>query len=146
MPAVWLNGSVVDDGQALISPLDRGFALADGVFETIRIANRRPLWLADHVARLKTGAATLGIPFDYEARDMELAVAQLAEAFEPPDAAVRITLTRGPSSRRGLWPPGEPVCPTLLITISQHKRRSGVRHGRQRLSAHRGSVDYATPG
>jgi branched-chain amino acid aminotransferase len=118
MVSAWLNGSIVESGQAYISLSDRGFTLADGVFETIRTARARPLWFADHLARLKNSAATLGIPLEHDDRKVEAAIVQLLETSEQADSAVRITLTRGPSSKRGLWPPGEPVHPTLLITVA----------------------------
>jgi branched-chain amino acid aminotransferase len=118
MAAVWLNGRIVESGQAYISLSDRGFTLADGVFETIRAAGNRPLWFADHLARLKHSAATLGIPLEHDDCEIEAAVVQLLETSAQADSAIRITLTRGPSSKRGLWPPGEPVQPTLLITIA----------------------------
>ena len=36
MGVVWLNGSVVDQNDARVLVADRGFTLADGIFETIK--------------------------------------------------------------------------------------------------------------
>jgi branched-chain amino acid aminotransferase len=124
MPPLWLNGRVVEAGAAQIAPSDRGFLLADGVFETIRVSAGELLWLGDHLARLHAGAALLGIPAplsdDAIAAGLQSLVeaSGLVEGSGLADVAVRLTLTRGPSSRRGLWPPDEPAAPTLLGTVA----------------------------
>ena len=59
---LWLNGALLPADEPRLSAFDRGFALGDGVFETIRAHGRTPLWLDDHLARLAAGAALLGIP------------------------------------------------------------------------------------
>jgi len=40
---VWLNGELVDEADAAISPHDRGLLLGDGVFETLRTYGGRLL-------------------------------------------------------------------------------------------------------
>jgi branched-chain amino acid aminotransferase len=118
MPPSWLNGRLVDAGAAQIASSDRGFLLADGLFETIRASAGELLWLDDHLARLHAGAALLGIPAPLSDDAIAAGLRTLVQASSLPDAAVRLTLTRGPSSRRGLWPPDEPATPTLLGTIA----------------------------
>jgi branched-chain amino acid aminotransferase len=117
MTWVWLNGDMIEES-ALLSPFDRGFTLADGVFETIRATGTRPLWLADHLARLKAGASYYGIRVPLEDHVMAEAIAALLERSDHTESAVRVTLTRGPSHRRGLWPPDDPQAPTLLVTAA----------------------------
>jgi branched-chain amino acid aminotransferase len=118
MNSVWLNGKIVDESEARLSPFDRGFALADGVFETIRVRHGAPLWLADHFARLRLGADCLGIPVPWDDGAMDVGIASLVSESGHADSAVRVTLTRGPSRRRGLWPPDDHVHPTLFIAVA----------------------------
>jgi branched-chain amino acid aminotransferase len=118
MPPLWLNGRLVAADAARIAPSDRGFLLADGLFETIRASAGELLWLDDHLARLHAGAALLGIPPPLSDDAIYAGLKSLIEASGLVDAAVRLTLTRGPSSRRGLWPPDEPPSPTLLGSIA----------------------------
>jgi branched-chain amino acid aminotransferase len=112
---LWLNGSLVDEEQARLSPGDRGFLLADGLFETMRADRGRVRRLAAHLARLRGGAAILGlpVPLDDEAIAAALASTLLANALAQDEAALRLTLTRGPGPR-GLLPP-EAARPTLMI-------------------------------
>jgi branched-chain amino acid aminotransferase/4-amino-4-deoxychorismate lyase len=118
MPPLWLNGRLVAADAARIAPSDRGFLLADGLFETIRASGGKMLWLGDHLARLHAGAALLGIPAPLSDDAIAAGLTSLVQASGLSDAALRLTLTRGPSSRRGLWPPDEPPAPTLLGSIA----------------------------
>lgn len=111
---VWLNGTLQESAAARIAPLDRGFTLGDGVFETLRISANQPLYLEQHLARLGTGAALLQIAFD--ARLVQRAITELLAASRPGNAALRVTLSRG-EGPRGLLPPAE-ATPTLLITTA----------------------------
>lgn len=113
---LWLNGALLDESEASLSPADRGLLLADGLFETMRAEAGRVRHLSAHMARLRLGAAVLGLPVP--CRDDELAGAMAAllaaEGLAGTAAALRLTLTRGPGPR-GLLPPADPR-PTLMLT------------------------------
>lgn len=49
---VYLNGKFLPLTEAKISPLDRGFLFADGVYELIPVYSRHAFRLAGHLARL----------------------------------------------------------------------------------------------
>lgn len=115
---VWLNGHLVAEQDATISIFDRGFTLADGVFETMLVKNGCPVWLSDHLVRLRQGASVLGIPVPFDDEAIGQGLASLILVREMTDASLRLTLTRGPSRVRGLWPPAKPAMPTLLATLS----------------------------
>src|SRR5262249_44348071 len=61
---VYLNGEYVPAEKAALSPFDRGFLFADGVYEAARFHRGRPYRLADHVARLSEGLEALRIKLD----------------------------------------------------------------------------------
>ncbi|UEM03144.1 aminotransferase class IV [Skermanella rosea] len=113
---IWLNGALTEADVARIDPADRGFTLGDGLFETIRVAAGRPCHLDRHLARLADGAAVLGIPLPMETPEIAAGIASLLAETEWAEAAVRLTLTRGPAPR-GLPPPDTPR-PTLLATAA----------------------------
>ncbi len=50
---VFLNGKFISKEKAVVSPDDRGFLFADGVYEVIKYYNGKPFRIADHLARLK---------------------------------------------------------------------------------------------
>lgn len=49
---VYLNGKVIEESQARVSPFDRGFLWGDGVYEVTPCFNRRLYRLEDHLDRL----------------------------------------------------------------------------------------------
>lgn len=113
---VWLNGDIIEAEQARIDPADRGFTLADGLFETMRVRNGKPQHLGSHMARLHAGAGALGFVVPGADKEIADAVTALLAANGLNDATLRLTLTRGPAPR-GLLPPKEPS-PTLLLTLA----------------------------
>jgi branched-chain amino acid aminotransferase len=121
---VWLNGALLAAAEARIDPTDRGFLLGDGVFETICVAEGEPRHLPRHLHRLRDGAAVLGIPLDLSDAEIDRIIASVVAANRLEQAAVRITLTRGPAPR-GVLPPQNP-CPTLLVAAQPLTAAAGA--------------------
>ena len=59
-----LNGHVLAEGAPELSLLNRGFKFGDGLFEQIRIAEGKPLFLFEHLNRLFANMKTLHFDFD----------------------------------------------------------------------------------
>lgn len=113
---IHLNGALVSAAEARVDPADRGLALGDGLFETIRVRDGRPLRLAAHCARLRAGADVLDLPVPVSDEALGRALEETLKANAVTDGVLRLTLTRGPGPR-GLLPPPRPR-PTLLITAA----------------------------
>lgn len=111
MRRVWLNGGLVPEAEARISVLDRGFTLGDGLFETMRAYGGRVFRLKGHLDRLTRSASRIGLPLP---GDLFPAVTETLEANRLSEAALRLTVSRGPSPP-GLLPSAEPT-PTCVIT------------------------------
>lgn len=111
MRCVWFNGEITSGALALDSR-DRGLLLGDGIFETLLVLNRTPLWANMHLARMEGAAKELGLGFARDA--MDDAVAEILEYASENHHVLRITLTRG-GSTRGLGSNGG--TPSLLITL-----------------------------
>lgn len=103
-----------------VPPDDRGLLLGDGLFETVLFkAGEAVLW-AEHLARLVSGCAALGLP----PPDLDALLAQARRAAEgPARAAVRLTWTAG-SGGRGLVRP-QTVQPRLVVTAAASPRPEG---------------------
>jgi branched-chain amino acid aminotransferase len=118
MASVWCNGAFIPGNEARVAITDRGFTLADGIFETLRAVGTVPLWLTEHLRRLRASAQFLGLHVAHDDSEIEAAIVRLLNEGGFAESAVRITLTRGPSSKRGLWSSDNPDHPTLLITAA----------------------------
>lgn len=91
---------------------DRGFQYGDGLFETIEVLNRRPLFLDRHLKRLAHGCRRLLIPMPQS----ELLAAEARQlALESDRGVLKIMVTRG-SGGRGYRQP-EPIQPTRLLGL-----------------------------
>lgn len=104
--AMLINGST----EGTISPLDRGLAYGDGLFESIRlVGSKAPLWQR-HMQRLEESC-----------RRLRMASPDIAQLWEEaslvsrdlPQSVVRITLTRG-VGERGYAPPAF-TSPTRIV-------------------------------
>jgi branched-chain amino acid aminotransferase len=111
---LWVNGRLVPAGEARLDPRDRGFALGDGVFETMRAREGVVLLVERHLARLKEGARTIGLPLPWDEENLKRAILETVEANVLSEAAVRLAVSRGVPRRRGLPPEPDPE-PTLVI-------------------------------
>ena len=111
-PLISVNGDI----NASISPLDRGFAYGDGVFETCRFSRGSiPLWNS-HFERLRHSAKRLHIPFDEDLLEtylQEILALLVKENIEL--ATVKIMLTRGVGGRGYRLP--DQVLPTYCIGV-----------------------------
>jgi branched-chain amino acid aminotransferase len=116
---VWLDGRLEPADGRHLSAFDRGFQLGDGVFETLRARSGHPTELQEHLARLRRSAAGLDIELAASLEDdVARGIARLlaADRLDGPagDASVRITVSRGAVTSRGLLP-GEPSAATVVI-------------------------------
>ncbi|MBL9134112.1 MAG: aminotransferase class IV [Verrucomicrobiaceae bacterium] len=114
--SIWINGHVVTAGEARISPLDHGFLVGDGVFETLVARNGKPFTAVRHWHRLTHSCDAMGIA----APSFETFIAAIADVMDANglcDARVRVTVTSGDGplgSDRGDSPPTVTVVATPL--------------------------------
>jgi branched-chain amino acid aminotransferase len=123
---IFLNGHLVPEAEAVVPVNDRGFMYGDGLFETVRIVNRRPFRLAQHLERMTRGADFLKINLPFPPKELQRFVDQLIEANGKPEAILRVTLTRGPGER-GYAPKAEGR-PTLVMTLHAAPSTESVLH------------------
>lgn len=108
---VWVDGRVLDAGEAVVNPLDHGLSVGDGVFETLKMVGRTPFAFGRHLARLRRSLSVLGLtlPLDDAAvRDAAAELINAATATGAMPGRLRITVTAGPGplgSARSATPP-----------------------------------------
>lgn len=90
-----LDGVVGPATDARIAITDEGLVRGDGVFEVLRLYDRRPFALEDHLQRLRRSAENLRLPLDLDAVRADVAALLGAAAADPPQGALRIIVTRG---------------------------------------------------
>ena len=108
---VYYNGQYLQKSEVAISPDDRGFLFADGVYDVIRSYRARLFKCAEHLERLAHGLRELRIE-GLDARSLEQVTHHLIEnnKLEAADALVYIQVTRGAAPRGHHFPPkGTPL-------------------------------------
>ncbi|MBS3965439.1 MAG: aminodeoxychorismate lyase [Methylomonas sp.] len=104
---VLING----ESRHVIEISDRGFQYGDGLFETIAVFDRKPLFWQQHLDRLLSGCQALGIPAPAPAVLLD-EIRQLCH-HAAPRAVLKIIITRG-SGGRGYRLPDHPVSTRVL--------------------------------
>ncbi len=111
---VWINGDLVPEDEARISPFDHGWLVGDAVFETLIMVRGMPFAARRHLERLAYSAEHLGItvPDADVLRDAMIAVAA-ANGLEEGRLRVTVSSGTGPlGSSRGDSPPTATVAAT----------------------------------
>src|ERR1044072_9189601 len=114
---VYLDGQVLPLAQARISPEDRAFLFADGVYEAVVARRGRLLFWDEHEVRLRAGLAALRIDLPDPAPLCGVAEDQLPRnAPLGGDALVYLQVSRGAAPRLHSFPK-PPVPPTVYMTV-----------------------------
>ena len=119
----YLNGEILSIKNAWISPLDRGFNFADGVYEVIPVYNRRPFYFDEHISRLFNSLSLLEINFELSKGNILSIVNDLIKRNKKHNQIVYIQITRGVAKRFHHFPKN-PVKPTVFIMSSELIRPS----------------------
>jgi D-alanine transaminase len=97
---IYLNGKLIPKAEAVISPEDRGFNFADGIYEVIKYYGGKPFRYADHLQRLQRSLREIRIDFD-DFDQLEAVFQSLLEqnGLTNQEAGVYLQITRGSRTR-----------------------------------------------
>ena len=130
---VYLNGEFVQREEARISPDDRGFIFADGVYEVIKYYHGMPFCMEEHLERLKNSLAQIYIPFK-NIDDLKGIMSSLIKdnKLNNDEAGVYLQITRGAGKRTHfLSTESEPTI--YMFTFQLPTNKQNVNHGIQVL-------------
>jgi D-alanine transaminase len=132
MPEIaYLNGVFSPIADAKVSIEDRGFQFGDGIYEVVAVYGGEPFLLGDHMRRLRTSAAGIGLDYDFDGAPLEPIIAEGLRRSEFAEALIYVQLTRGVAPRSHLIPAD--MKPTVVMTfkplpaLPEHLRREGVK-------------------
>jgi D-alanine transaminase len=112
-PTCWLDGELLPLAEARISPLDRGFLFADGVYEVIPVHRGRPFLLRQHLERLERSLAAIRLANPHSLAEWADILGRLAAAAGGSEMLLYVQVTRGAEhGRNHLFPAG--VRPTVF--------------------------------
>ena len=92
---VFINGSLLDKEQAVVSVFDHGLLYGDGVFEGIRVYGGKVFLHEEHIQRLYESALAIRLEIPMSQTAMLKAVEETVAANGITDGYVRLVVTRG---------------------------------------------------
>lgn len=117
LPICYLNGAWLPLREACISPLDRGFLFADGVYEVIPVYGGRPFRFAAHFDRLTRSLDGIRMRDPHDRAGWQAIVAELLQRNGASNAALYLQVTRGAEYGRN-HAPFPDVPPTIFAFCS----------------------------
>jgi len=120
----FFNGQFLDLSEIKVSPFDRGFIFADGVYESIRTYNKKLFRYKDHLDRLKRSLKEIRIDFK-EFDSLENIIYELMIKNDIEDEALAyLQITRGSAIPRTHSFPKEKISPTIFISVQNLKENT----------------------
>ena len=127
----YFNGVYLPVEEISISPDDRGFLFADGLYDVIRVYNGHLYRAGDHLARLSYGASQLRLAQNDFSFLGDVARRLLAEnGLAGAAATVYLQVTRGRAPRRHAFP--QPPPPLTIYAVARPFDESPSRRKRER--------------
>jgi len=144
---IYLDGRYLGEDEAKISVFDHGLLYGDGVFEGIRVYDRRVFKLDEHLKRLYGGAKAimLEVPLGFD--ELKAAVVETVRRNDLTDGYVRLVVTRGRGDL-GLNPIKCPKPTVFIIASTINIYPDDVYHQGMKIvtvSTRRNSIDALNP-
>jgi D-alanine transaminase len=114
----YLNGEFLPLADVSISPFDRGFLFADGIYEVIPVYHGRPFRLAGHLQRLINSLAAIQLECGLERGQWEALLNELIARNGGGNLAVYLQVTRGAPQIRDHNFPDADTPPTIFAMAS----------------------------
>ena len=114
----YVNGRYTHHHDATVHIEDRGYQLADGVYEVVTILNGRLIDENGHLARLERSLAELKIQMPARREVLRLIMRELIKRNGLDNGLVYMQVTRGVAPRNHAFPTA-PVKPALVMTTKR---------------------------
>ncbi|WP_112872911.1 D-amino-acid transaminase [Paracoccus endophyticus] len=117
---VFVNGQYLPEDQATVSVFDRGFLMADGVYEVVSVLDGKLLDFDGHMRRLARSLDALEIAHPMSDADWLAAHRRLVAENGVTDGLVYLQVTRGnPGDRDFAYPPAGTAPTVVMFTQSK---------------------------
>lgn len=118
---VYLNGDYLPEEDAKISIFDRGFLMADGVYEVTSVLDGKLVDFDGHAVRLERSLTELGMQTPLTKDELLAIHRELVAVNDVVEGGVYLQITRGaPADRDFVFPdPKETPCTVVLFTQSK---------------------------
>ena len=112
---VYLNGEYLPETEAKVSIFDRGFLMADGVYEVTSVLGGKLIDFGGHCARLARSLSELDMQNPHSDAEWLSIHRELVARNDITDGMIYLQVTRGNPGDRDFAFPGADVTPTVVL-------------------------------
>ncbi|WP_210529408.1 D-amino-acid transaminase [Rubellimicrobium arenae] len=112
---VYVNGQYLPEGEAKVSVFDRGFLMADAVYEVTSVLGGKLVDFDGHTARLRRSLSELDMPSPATDEELLAIHRELVARNDLSDGMIYLQVTRGAPADRDFVYPDASVPPTLVL-------------------------------
>ena len=114
---VYVNGQYLPEDQATVSIFDRGFLMADGVYEVTSVLDGKLIDYAGHAVRLERSLSGLDMSNPISAEDLAEVFRELVRLNGIDQGMIYLQITRGnPGDRSFVFPDASLPCTIVAFT------------------------------
>ena len=125
---VYVNGDYVPEDEARISVFDRGFLMADAVYEVTAVIDGKLIDFPGHMARLRRSLGELELTSPVDEAEMEAIHREMIARNHLDEGCIYLQITRGAADRDFAFP--ENATPSLVL-FTQARDVAESRTGRE---------------
>ncbi|HEX9856984.1 MAG TPA: D-amino-acid transaminase [Paracoccaceae bacterium] len=118
---VYVNGDYLPEEEARISIFDRGFLMADGVYEVTSVLDGKLIDFAGHAARLQRSLSELDMAAPVSMDELLAIHRELIARNDIDEGMVYLQITRGNPGDRDFAFPDPAVTPSTIVLFTQSK-------------------------
>lgn len=115
MRTVYLNGEYMPEDEAKVSVFDRGFLMADGVYEVTSVLDGKLIDFDGHAVRLQRSLDELEMRHPSSKEDLLEVHRELVRLNEITDGMIYLQITRGNPGDRDFAYPSQDTAPTVVL-------------------------------
>ncbi len=113
----YVNGQFVRHGEAVVHIEDRGYQLADAVYEVWALFDGKLADAEGHFARLERSVSELRIPMPMSRAALTIVLREAVRRNRIREGLLYLQVGRGVAPRGHAFP-DQPVAPSVVITVS----------------------------
>ena len=121
MRTVYLNGEYLPENAAKVSIFDRGFLMADGVYEVTSVLDGKLVDFDGHAVRLDRSLSELGMKNPISKEDLLAVHRELVSLNDVVEGGVYPQITRGAPADRDFAFPDPETTPCTVVLFTQSK-------------------------
>jgi len=118
---VYLNGEYMPEGEAKVSIFDRGFLMADGVYEVTSVLDGKLIDFEGHAVRLERSLNELDMASPISMDDLLEVHRELVRLNDINEGMIYLQITRGAPDDRDFAFPDPAKVPSTIVLFTQNK-------------------------